>query len=275
MSNFEDIVAVAEKEAKKKLDEYKAIREADLKSKEDQAVLDKRIADRELELKREQYLKDKFSSDPDKYIKAMVANSISTKTSLDELITDSIFKKPQNVISNNTNTSSLKPEIGTSTDDHISIKWVLISMGIILLMSVFVSIVNKKDERISKLIKEKENVEYSLSKMEQKLTEVQADIIIVNSAEDAYYYSMGKIAIVCGQIVYKSGDIFLLKGNKDTTRRIFVSVRELLQKKEYKDWFTKISEVGNVVCVTGKVYNDSNDNPRLSIFNPIQVITIK
>ena len=86
MSNFQDIVADAEKEAKKKLDEYRIKQEAELQAKQVQADLDKRIADRELGLRREQYLKDKFSSDPDKYTKAMVANSISTRFNISSLI---------------------------------------------------------------------------------------------------------------------------------------------------------------------------------------------
>ena len=48
MSNFQDIVADAEKEAKKKLDEYRIKQEAELQAKQVQADLDKRIADREL-----------------------------------------------------------------------------------------------------------------------------------------------------------------------------------------------------------------------------------
>ena len=102
MSNFQDIVADAEKEAKKKLDEYRIKQEAELQAKQVQTDLDKRIADRELELRREQYLKDKFSSDPDKYTKAMVANSISTRFSLSSLISTSIaLSRESSVVSQN------------------------------------------------------------------------------------------------------------------------------------------------------------------------------
>ena len=273
MSNFQDIVADAEKEAKKKLDEYRIKQEAELQAKQVQADLDKERADRELELRREQYLKDKFSSDPDKYTKAMVANSISTRINIDKLITDF---KPSTSTTPNRTTSNEETE---PKEDYFK----MFAIGIaIVAVAVGISLVLKeKDEKIENLTNENKNSEYRISSLEEQLEKAenkkaQEDIIIVHSAEDAYNYAIEKVAIICGQIIFKHEDTFSLRGKKDTTRQVFVSAKKLLQEKEYIPWFQKVSEVGTSVCVIGTVsMNIIYDNPYISVHSPLQVILLR
>ena len=268
MSNFQDIVADAEKEAKKKLDEYRIKQEAELQAKQVQADLDKRIADRELELRREQYLKDKFSNDPDKYTKAMVANSISTRINVDKLITD--FKPSTSTTSNRTTTNEeTEPKENYFKMFAICIAIVAVAVGISLVLK-------EKDEKIKSLTNENKNSEYQISSLERQLDEAkskkaQEDIFIVKSAEKAYSKGMGKIVIACGKVTDKNKEVIFLKGQEDTDKRLVISLWILPEK----DTLLNAVEVGNALCASGKVYNDLNGNPCIEVFNPLQVQLFK
>ena len=268
MSKIEDIVADAEKKAKKKLDEYRIKQEAELQAKQVQADLDKRIADRELELRREQYLKDKFSNDPDKYTKAMVANSISTRINVDKLITN--FKPSTSTTYNRTaSNEETEPKEDYFKMFAIGIAIVAVAVGISLILK-------EKDEKIESLANENKNNEYRISSLEKQLEEAetkgdQEDIIIVHSAEDAYSKGMGKIVIACGIVTDKNKEIILLKGQKDTDKFLVISLQELPEK----DILVKAAEVGNTLCVSGKVYKNFNENPFIKVFNPLQVQLFK
>ena len=268
MSNFQDIVADAEKEAKKKLDEYRIKQEAELQAKQVQADLDKRIADRELELRREQYLKDKFSSDPDKYTKAMVANSISTRINIDKLITD--FKPSINTTSNRTTVV----KEGEHKEDPF--KMVVMFTVIIALVIFLAIVINEKNEKITALTIEKNNIESqainSIHELEIAASKkAQEDIFIVNSAEEAYSKGMGKIVIACGTVINKYKEIIFLKGQKDIDKYLVVSLREMPKR----DILLNATEVGNTLCASGKVYNDLNGNPYIEVFDPLQVPLLK
>lgn len=268
MSNFQDIVADAEKEAKKKLDEYRIKQEAELQAKQVQADLDKRIADRELELRREQYLKDKFSNDPDKYTKAMVANSISTRINVDKLITD--FKPSTSTTSNRT--TVIKE--GEHKEDPFKM---VVMFTIIIALVIFLAIViNEKNEKITALTIEKNNIESqainSIHELEAAASKkAQDNILIVKSAEEAYFTGMGKIVIACGIVTDKNREIILLKGQKDTDKFLVISLQELPEK----DILVNAAEVGNTLCVSGKVYKNFNENPFIKVFNPLQVPLLK
>ena len=272
MSNFQDIVADAEKEAKKKLDEYRIKQEAELQAKQVQADLDKERADRELELRREQYLKDKFSSDPDKYTKAMVANSISTRINVDKLITD--FKPSTSTTSNRTTTNEeTEPKENYFKMFAICIAIVAVAVGISLVLK-------EKDEKIESLINENKNNEYRISSLERQLEEIetkgnQEDIIIIGSAKKALAQGIGKIAIVCGEITSKRTPTISLKGDQDTDQRIIITFWMLPQEQKYIDWVEKISEVGKNICVTGKLYTSTIGEPVISVFNPLQVVNLR
>lgn len=268
MSSFQDIVADAEKEAKKKLDEYRIKQEAELQAKQVQADLDKERADRELELRREQYLKDKFSSDPDKYTKAMVANSISTRINVDKLITD--FKPSTSTTSNRTTTNEeTEPKENYFTMFAICIAIVAVAVGISLVLK-------EKDEKIESLTNENKNNEYRISSLERQLEEIekkgtQEDIFIVKSAEKAYSKGMGKIVIACGTVTDKNKEVILLKGQEDTDKRLVISLW-ILPKKEA---LLNAVEVGNTLCVSGKVSKNFTENPLIEVFNPLQVLLLK
>ena len=268
MSNFQDIVADAEKEAKKKLDEYRIKQEAELQAKQVQADLDKRIADRELELRREQYLKDKFSSDPDKYTKAMVANSISTRINVDKLITN--FKPSTSTTSNRATTNE---EIEPKED---TVKMVAMFTIIIALVIFLAITINEKNEKITALTIEKNNIESQAINLiheldEAKSKKAQEDIFIVKSAEKAYSKGMGKIVIACGKVTDKNKEVIFLKGQEDTDKRLVISLWILPEK----DTLLNVIEVGNALCASGKVYNDLNGNPCIEVFNPLQVQLFK
>ena len=270
MSNFQDIVADAEKKAKKKLDEYRIKQEAELQAKQVQADLDKRIADRELELRREQYLKDKFSSDPDKYTKAMVANSISTRVNLDKLITDF---KPSTSTSTTSNRTTFVKE-GEHKEDPFKM---VVMFTIIIALVIFLAIViNEKNEKITALTIEKNNIESqainSIHELEAAASKkAQEDIFIVKSAEKAYSKGMGKIVIACGKVTDKNKEVIFLKGQEDTDKRLVISLWILPEK----DTLLNAVEVGNALCASGKVYNDLNGNPCIEVFNPLQVQLFK
>lgn len=268
MSNFQDIVADAEKEAKKKLDEYRIKQEAELQAKQVQADLDKRIADRELELRREQYLKDKFSSDPDKYTKAMVANSISTRINVDKLITD--FK------SSTSTTSNRATVIKEGEHKEDPFKMVVMFTVIIALVIFLAIVINEKNEKITALTIEKNNIESQAINLiheldEAKSKKAQEDIFIVKSAEKAYSKGMGKIVIACGKVTDKNKEVIFLKGQEDTDKRLVISLWILPEK----DTLLNAVEVGNALCASGKVYNDLNGNPCIEVFNPLQVQLFK
>lgn len=273
MSSFQDIVADAEKEAKKKLDEYRIKQEAELQAKQVQADLDKRIADRELELRREQYLKDKFSNDPDKYTKAMVANSISTRINVDKLITD--FKPSTSTTSNRT--TVIKE--GEHKEDPFKM---VVMFTIIIALVIFLAIViNEKNEKITALTIEKNNIESqainSIHELEAAASKkAQEDIIIIGSGKKAMSQGIGKIAIVCGKIISRDATAIFLKGDQDTTdQRIIISFWTLPQEQKYIDWIEKISEVGKNICVTGKLHVSSSGEPVISVFNPLQVVNLR
>lgn len=267
MSNFQDIVADAEKEAKKKLDEYRTKQEAELQAKQAQADLDKRIADRELELRREQYLKDKFSSDPDKYTKAMVANSISTRINVDKLITD--FKPSTSTTSNRTTTNEeTEPKENYFKMFAIGIAIVAVAIGISLVLK-------EKDEKIATLTKEQNEawIEYEKLKYHKyALANTIYSLIDLVSYNNLTIYNVAdvdkainKVVTMCGTISKRTDEsnVLMLLDSKEI---VFLFLpKDKLTKEVNLELNEKLS-IDTYGCAVGKVFNltigDNGKNDR-------------